>query len=159
VSYFKKFEFSALGDAMIISQRQPLSRGLMKKYKNKSINAYGIKWDSKSELARYEQLVQMEKKQEILNLKVHSKEINFLLLEKCTYKSFLGSELNQRKITYTPDFVYTTKNGILIAEDVKGMLTEAFRIKAKIFRYRYPDIVLRVVKAIYTKNGYRFEDI
>lgn len=130
----------------------------MKKYKNKSIEAHGIKWDSYSELARYEQLIELEKEGAIQNLKPHSKEIRFLLLEACTYKDIAGKTKKQLPTTYTPDFLYVI-NGVSVAEDVKGMITDAFRIKAKMFRARYPKIVLRLVKAGFSKNKHTFKDI
>lgn len=130
----------------------------MKKYRNKSINAYGTKWDSQSELVRYEQLLKMQERGEISDLKFHSKEICFLLLEKCVYKDFSKKEKKQQPITYTPDFVYRIGNQ-LIAEDVKGMITDSFRIKAKIFRFRYPLVTLRIIKALYSKGEYKFKDI
>lgn len=143
---------------MIIAWIRGMSRGKMKKYKNKSIEAHGMKWDSYSELARYEELLVMEKDGVIKNLKAHSKEICFLLLEKCTYKDISGKVKKQLPTTYTPDFLYMI-NGILVAEDVKGMITDAFRIKAKMFRARYPKIVLRLVKAGYSKGKHTFKDI
>lgn len=130
----------------------------MKKYKNKSIVAHGIKWDSQSELARYEELLELEKENQIKKLKPHSKEICFVLLESCSYKDLEGKVKKQRPITYTPDFVYTM-HGVTIAEDVKGMVTDSFRLKAKMFRARYPNIILRIIKATISKGKYKFKDI
>lgn len=36
--------------------------------------------------------------------------------------------------TYVGDFSYLTKTGAPVTEDVKGVATDAFRIKAKLFR-------------------------
>jgi hypothetical protein len=130
----------------------------MKKYKNQSIEAHGQKWDSLSELARYEQLLLFQKAGEIKELKAHSKEICFVLLSPCTYKDINGKTKRQLPTTYTPDFMYLM-NSMVIAEDVKGMVTDAFRIKAKMFRSKYPNIILRLVKAKYSKKGFSFEDI
>jgi hypothetical protein len=41
------------------------------------------------------------------------------------------------------DFRYH-ENGRLVVEDTKGMETAVFKIKAKLFRYRYPTIELRI---------------
>ncbi len=130
----------------------------MTKYRSKETVAHGVKWDSLSELARYEDLLEMQKRGEIKNLKYHSKEIKFLLLEKCEYVDFYGEKKKQMAITYTPDFTYT-HNGALVAEDVKGIVTDAFRLKEKLFRARYPKVILRVVKAYKTKQGFKFTDI
>lgn len=50
------------------------------------------------------------------------------------------------KVTYTPDFEVTTLAGELRCLDFKGVLTEVFRLKAKLFRARYPGVPLIVVK-------------
>lgn len=130
----------------------------MRKYKNRSIEAHGIKWDSQSELIRYEQLLEMQKNKEIKKLMAHSKEIRFVLLEACTYETMEGQTKKQLPITYTPDFVYV-QDGKHIAEDVKGMVTDAFRLKAKMFRAKYPKFILRLVKATTSKGKYIFKDI
>lgn len=130
----------------------------MRKYRNKSIEAYGIKWDSQSELARYEQLTELQKQGKIKKLVAHSKEIRFTLLEKCEYQCIDGKIKKQLPITYTPDFVYV-QDGKQIAEDVKGMVTDAFRLKAKMFRSRYPKFILRLVKATSSKGKFTFTDI
>jgi hypothetical protein len=49
-------------------------------------------------------------------------------------------------ITYVCDFRYI-EDGREIVEDVKGVSTALFRVKEKLFRYRYPQIELRIVKA------------
>lgn len=48
----------------------------------------------------------------------------------------------QRKTEYIADFALW-KNGELIEViDVKGMATETAKLKAKLFRYKYPDVKL-----------------
>ncbi|MFN6691358.1 DUF1064 domain-containing protein, partial [Enterococcus gallinarum] len=42
-----------------------------------------------------------------------------------------------RSITYTPDFTFWDGNKLVQAVDVKGVQTEAFKIKAKLFCFRY----------------------
>ena len=43
-----------------------------------------------------------------------------------------------RSATYIADFVYTdVKTGKKIVEDVKGMRTDVYKLKAKMFAYRY----------------------
>jgi hypothetical protein len=46
---------------------------------------------------------------------------------------------------YRADFTYS-EDGQFVAEDVKGVATAVFGIKAKLFRDNYPDIELRVVR-------------
>lgn len=50
---------------------------------------------------------------------------------------------------YRPDFVYTDiKAGCRVAEDVKSdaTMTEAFALRAALFRHLFPSIELRIVK-------------
>lgn len=46
-------------------------------------------------------------------------------------------------IRYRVDFVYVERGGE-VYEDAKGHATEVFRIKAKLFKYCYPDRTLRI---------------
>ena len=60
-----------------------------------------------------------------------------------------GKELkhpNGRRCGLKPDFDYLDNDtGRLIAEDSKGMRTEAFVLRAALFRHCFPDIELREV--------------
>jgi len=49
------------------------------------------------------------------------------------------------KIKYVADFRITFSDGTQIIVDVKGFETPAFRMKAKLFKAKYPDIELRVI--------------
>lgn len=51
-------------------------------------------------------------------------------------------------IVYRADFRVTYKDGHQEIEDVKGMETEIFKLKRKMFEYRYPDLTLKVVKGV-----------
>lgn len=50
-----------------------------------------------------------------------------------------------RPITYTGDFQYINKDEKTIVEDVKGMKTDVFKIKEKLFRCKYPNIELVLI--------------
>lgn len=50
-----------------------------------------------------------------------------------------------RKIEYIADFKYT-ENGKIIVEDVKGIQTDVFKLKHKLFEKKYPDLELRIIK-------------
>ena len=111
----------------------------MAKYSNKKTLIDGHKFDSKKEANRYSELKMLECAGEIDDLKLQPK---FLLQEK-----FVDSEgKKQRKIEYIADFMYKDKSGYVIVEDVKGMETEAFKIKKMLFLYRYPDIIFKLIK-------------
>lgn len=58
---------------------------------------------------------------------------------------FPGCLRRIKAIHYIGDFQYI-RDGQTIIEDVKGVETRAFLDKAKMFRARYPDLTLEVVK-------------
>ena len=50
-----------------------------------------------------------------------------------------------RAITYTADFKVTYADGHVEIIDVKGIKTEVFKLKRKIFEFQYPDLTLKIV--------------
>lgn len=109
----------------------------MNKYRNKKIIIDGIQFDSKTEGKRYIELKLLQKAKVISNLELQPK---FLL-----QPAFKKNGKTYRKIEYIADFSYYDDNK-LIVEDVKGMETEVFKLKRKMFDYKYNDIELRVVR-------------
>lgn len=55
--------------------------------------------------------------------------------------AFVASDGTQhRKITYVADFVYVeTRTGDEIVDDAKGFRTEMFKLKKKLFLFKYPN--------------------
>lgn len=109
----------------------------MSKYKNKKVQIDMYVFDSIAESRRYKELALLEKAGEIENLQLQPK---FLLQE-----SFKKNGKTYRKIDYIADFMYEEK-GKVIVEDVKGMETKEFKIKRKLFEYKYPDLELKLIK-------------
>ena len=109
----------------------------MNKYKNKKVQIDMYVFDSIAESRRYKELALLEKAGEIENLQLQPK---FLLQE-----SFKKNGKTYRKIEYIADFMYKEK-GKVIVEDVKGMETKEFKIKRKLFEYKYPDLELKLIK-------------
>ena len=99
------------------------------KYKAVKTEINGIEFDSKKEARRYKELKILEKADEIKSLELQPR---FLLQEKFKYN---GKTI--RKIEYVADFRYIDKEGKTIVEDVKGMKTEVYKIKKKIFLKKY----------------------
>ena len=95
------------------------------KYKAVKTEINGIKFDSKKEARRYKELKILEKADEIKSLELQPR---FLLQEKFKYN---GKTI--RKIEYIADFRYIDEKGNTVVEDVKGMKTEVYKIKKKIF--------------------------
>lgn len=106
------------------------------KYGNKKTVVDGFKFDSKKEADRYLVLKDMLMHDEIEDLQLQPK---FLLQENYKYK---GETI--RKIYYIADFSYK-KEGNLVVEDVKGKKTDVYKLKRKLFLYRYKDIDFREV--------------
>lgn len=109
----------------------------MNKYRNKKVIVDGKKFDSKKEGDRYKELRLLERAGEISNLELQPR---FLLQD-----SFKKNGKTYRKIEYVADFKYI-KNGKTIVEDVKGIQTDVFKLKHKIFEKVYPDLELRIIK-------------
>jgi len=110
------------------------------KYHNSRPTVSEIVFDSAAEAERYLALKDMAKCGEITDLVLQpAYEV---------LPSFSCQGKHHHSITYRPDFGYTeSSTGKRVVEDVKGFATDVFKIKAKMFRYRYPDIELRVIEA------------
>ena len=108
------------------------------KYFNKKTVVDGIEFDSKKESIRYKELKLLERSGLIKNLQL---QVKFEL-----QPSFKKNGKTYRAITYIADFVYTEKKGQKVIEDSKGYETEVFKIKRKMFEYKYPDYELKIVK-------------
>lgn len=101
------------------------------KYGAKKTELDGIKFDSKKEAARYRELKLLERAGEIRDLRL---QVPYELQPK-----FRKAGKTWRSVTYVADFVYQTKDGREVIEDVKGMRTDVYRLKRKLFEYKYPD--------------------
>lgn len=107
----------------------------MNKYRNKKIQIDRYVFDSIKEGQRYRELTLLEKAGKISNLELQPK---FLLQE-----SFRKNGKTYRKIEYVADFQYI-ENGKTIVEDVKGMQTDVFKLKHKLFEKKYPNLELKI---------------
>lgn len=109
----------------------------MNKYRNKKVQVDMYVFDSIAESRRYKELKLLEKAGKIQNLELQPK---FLLQE-----AFKKNGKTFRKIEYIADFKYT-ENGKIIVEDVKGIQTDVFKLKHKLFEKIYPELELRIIK-------------
>ena len=108
------------------------------KYKNKKTMVDGIKFDSEMESHYYIYLKQLKEIGEV---------VDFVLQP--TYLLQEGFDLNGKRIrpiTYKADFKVIYKDGHEEVIDVKGKLTEEFKIKRKMLLYRYRDINFKCVQ-------------
>ncbi len=102
------------------------------KYNAKKITIDGHTFDSKREAERYCELKLFLRAKEIQNLQLQPR---FLLQD-----GFVDKEGNEhKKIEYVADFMYVDKSGKTVVEDVKGVLTDVYKIKKKIFLKIYDD--------------------
>lgn len=109
----------------------------MNKYKNTKIVVDNIKFDSNLEATRYKELKLLERVGTITDLELQPR---FLLQD-----SFKKNGRTFRKIEYVADFKYI-ENGKTIVEDVKGLQTDVFKLKHKLFEKRYPELELKIIK-------------
>ena len=101
-----------------------------------------ITFMSKLEKRFYEDIVVTEMKNG--TLKDYKLQQKYLLQPKFKY---LGKTI--REINYISDFDLYYSNGDFVVIDTKGLPTADAKIKAKLFKYKYPDIVLKWMS--YTK--------
>ena len=108
------------------------------KYNNKKTIVDGIKFDSEMESHYYLYLKHLKEIGEV---------VDFVLQP--TYLLQEGFNLNEKRIraiTYKADFKVIYKDGHEEVIDVKGKLTEEFKIKRKMLLYRYRDINFKCVQ-------------
>lgn len=108
----------------------------MNKYRNKKVIVDDYIFDSIQESKRYKELKLLLKVGKIQDLELQP---HFLLQE-----SFRKNGKTYRKIEYIADFKYI-ENGKTIVEDVKGLQTDVFKIKHKLFEKKYPELELRII--------------
>ena len=97
------------------------------KYNNKITELDGIKFHSRKESLRYSQLKLYEKGGLIANLRL---QVAYELIPKLVING-----KTERAIKYVADFVYTdTVNKYEVVEDVKGMITDMFKIKYRLMK-------------------------
>ena len=102
----------------------------MSKYYSKKVIVDNIKFDSKKEANYYLKLKVLEKSGVIINLELQKE---YLLQE-----SFKINKKTRRKITYKADFTYfSTLDDKIHVVDVKGFKTEIYKLKKKLFEYKY----------------------
>ena len=109
------------------------------KYKAQKTKRGNLTFDSKKEAERYDALMLLQKAGEIRGLKL---QVRYCLQE--AYTTFEGERV--KSIDYIADFVderrtapdnYGQRYWLPVVEDVKGLRTRDYALKAKLFRSRY----------------------
>lgn len=100
------------------------------KYHNTKVEYKGIKFDSVREMRHYQLLEYMQKNGEIKDLRL---QVPFELIP-----SYKINNKTVRKCVYVADFTYiTTKDDKLHVIDTKGFRTDTYKLKKKLFEYKY----------------------
>ena len=109
------------------------------KYNAKKTEVDGIVFDSKRESEYYMKYREMFVKGEIKNLQ---RQVKYTLME--AYTNGEGKKI--RKMEYVADFVYEDLEGKTHIIDTKGVITDKFKLKKKIFDYKYYPLYIEIVK-------------
>lgn len=115
---------------MTAKQYRNLNRGRKSKYGNKKVTLDGHKFDSKAEARYYQQL----------KLRRRAGDILFYELQP-RYRlqhPFEKDGVKHRAIDYVADFEIHHIDGSIEVVDVKGVKTDVFRMKEKMFHKKYP---------------------
>lgn len=116
------------------------------KYNNRKVEIDGHKFDSKLEAQYYEFL---KHKKATGKIKDFSLQPRYTLQE-----TFKRDGKTYRSITYIADFEVLHNDGSTQVIDVKGMMTDVFKIKAKLFTKLYGKLYL--VKS--SRAGFKLEE-
>ncbi|MCQ6288862.1 DUF1064 domain-containing protein [Bacillus cereus] len=118
----------------------------MSKYNNKKVHLDDYVFDSQAEANYYEGLkirsargeIQGFERQPVFNLQ----------------PAFKKQDKNFQAITYIADFLVYLPNGEVEVIDIKGMITETFNVKRKLFEYKYPHLQLILLKHVKKYGGF-----
>lgn len=116
-----------------------------RKYGNRRIEVDGVFFDSVAEAARYKELLLLERAGRIEDLTLQP-----VYELQPPFRDARGRK--HRAIKYIADFRYIevvdpqSVQGVDVVEDTKGARTKEFNIKEKLFRFRYPNIDLRILE-------------
>jgi hypothetical protein len=99
------------------------------KYKNVKVTLFGITFDSKAEADRYLVL-----KADFLANRIHELERQKVFI---LAPSVVVQGRKRPPLKYIADFTYLRTDGTLIVEDVKGVVTDSYRIKRHLMKSIY----------------------
>ena len=108
------------------------------KFKNKKTEIDGIKFDSEMESHYYLYLKELKEEGVVVDFELQP---SFILQE-----GFIKDGKKIRPITYQADFNVTYIDEHIEVIDVKGKMTEEFKLKRKMLLYKYRDINFKCVQ-------------
>ena len=109
----------------------------MTKYNARPTEVDNIRFDSQKEALAYRQFKTLYKAGEIVKLTLQPE---FEL-----QPAFEKNGKKYRAIIYRADFAVVWKNGKLEIFDVKGFSTREFKLKQKLFEYRFKDLKITLL--------------
>jgi len=95
----------------------------MSKYRNRPCQIGSESYRSQREAARHQALLLLQRAGKIAGL---TREVPFVLAPKV---HIAGEKRARPAVRYVLDFLYSTADGRLVAEDAKGMQTPVYRLK------------------------------
>lgn len=135
---------------MSVQEYRSIKRKPRSKYGNKKVELGGNVFDSKVEARYYQELRMREMAGDILFFRLQPR---YLLQE-----SFTKDGKTHRRIDYIADFEVHHKDGSIEVVDVKGVATDVFRMKEKMFHARYPH-KLSVITYDYTYGWMELDEL
>ena len=106
----------------------------MSKYKNRKVIHEGIKFDSIREKNYYIQLCMLKRAS-----KVEDRVVDIQLQPEFELQpAYKKGKRKVRAIKYRADFWVMYADGYVKIIDVKGIRTSVYRLKKKLFEYKYP---------------------
>lgn len=108
-----------------------------RKYKNKIVHLDGKRFDSQKEAQYYSELKMLKKKGIVKKIELQPK---FVLQE-----GFNKNGERHRPISYIADFRVTYSDGSVEIIDVKGTKTNVYKLKKKLFEFKYPELTIKEV--------------
>lgn len=118
----------------------------MNKYGANKVTTRGITFQSKMESDYYLHLLELQKQGEIDAITLQPR---YVLQDK-----FEKNGVKHRRIEYVADFETVTPDGYFTTIDVKGFVTEAAKLKFKLFEKVYEDRVLKLVTYVKKYGGW-----
>lgn len=127
------------------------------KYAHIKTEIDGIMFDSKMEADFYIYLKALKEEGSVLHFETQPEYVlqeKFIIFEGVTYEGThpLFNKLKRKHnlstvaaIKYRSDFLVTFSDGDQVVIDVKGVETPEFKIKKKLFMYKYPELELMLL--------------
>ena len=107
------------------------------KYHAKKTVVDGITFVSLKEASRYKALKALQEEGKIRDLILQP---SFEL-----QPGFRKNGKGYRAIEYRADFMYLDETGQKVVEDVKGMKTDVYSLKKKLFEFKFPELTITEV--------------